>query len=93
MKTGAKAAILIMIVIVVLTVYISYTQLSHIEDLKANEVQNDMIDCIQDHDGVTSTCVQICEGTRSDSRYPFIKELDSHECKSYIIGLIDRFDL
>ncbi|MGB7664433.1 MAG: hypothetical protein WBL67_17000 [Nitrososphaeraceae archaeon] len=93
MKTGGKEAILIMMVIVVLTVYISYTQLGHIEDLKANEVQNDMIDCIQDHDSATSTCVEICEGTRNNNRYPFIEELDSHECRSYVIGLIERFDL
>jgi hypothetical protein len=93
LKTGTKVAILIMSVIVLLTIYISYTQLGHIEDLKANEVQNDMIDCIQNHDSEASTCVEICEGVRNDNRYPFIEELDSHECKAYITGLIDRFDL
>ena len=82
-----------MFVIVVLAVYISYTQLSRIEDLKANEVQNDMIDCIQDHNSATDTCLKVCEGTRADSRYPFIEELDNRNCKSYISKLIDRLNL
>ena len=82
-----------MVVIVVLTVYISYTQLSHIDALKAKELQNDMINCLQNHDSATNICVEICEGTRNDNRYPFIEELDNHECKSYITELINRFEL
>jgi hypothetical protein len=82
-----------MIVIAVLAVYISYTQLGRIEILKASEVQNDMIDCIEDHNSATDLCLQVCEGTYDDSRYPFIGELENHDCESYIRELIDRFDL
>ena len=46
--------------------HISYTQLSRIEGLTANEVKNYVIDCIQDHDNATSVCLEVCEGTSYD---------------------------
>lgn len=84
---------LVMIVIAVLAVYISYTQLSRIEVLKASEVKNNMIDCIEDHNNVTDICFQVCKGTYDDGRYPFIEELDNSDCRSYINELTDRLDL
>jgi hypothetical protein len=81
-----------MIIIAVLAVYISYTQLGRIEVLKASEVENDMIDCIEAHNSTKDICLQICEGTY-DSRYPFIEELENGDCASYISELTSRFDL
>lgn len=84
---------LAMIVLAVLAVYISYSQLSRIEVIKASEVKNDMIDCIEDHDNATDICLQVCEGTYDDSRYPFIEELDNSDCRSYLSELTDRLDV
>ncbi len=89
----SKIAMLIMIVIAVVAVYISYTQLSRIEVLKASEVQNEMIDCIEDHNNSTDICLQVCKGTYDDSGYPFIEELDNCDCGSYISELTDRLNL
>ena len=62
-----------------------------IESARARAIQEDMIDCIDAY-GSGTPCMEICEGTLEDSRYPAIKELDIEDCKPYVDEVIDRFN-
>jgi hypothetical protein len=92
MKTGPKIAVVIMIMVVIIAVSLAYMQLGYIESLTVSNIQEDVINCIE-HYRYASSCAEICEGTRNDTTYLFLKELSVEKCRPYIAELMERFNL
>lgn len=91
MKTRSKIGIFVVIVVAVgMIALFAYTW--QIESARARAIQQDMIDCIVTY-GSGTPCVEICEGTLDDSRYPVIRELDMEDCKPFVDEVIERINL
>lgn len=91
MKTRSKIGIFV-VTLVALGILTLFAYTWQIESTRARAIQGEMIDCIAAYHSGTP-CVEICEGTLGDNRYPAIKELDIEDCKPYVNEVIDRFNL
>lgn len=86
MKTRSKIGIFV-VILVALGILALFAYTWQIESARARAIQEDMIDCIAAY-GSSTPCVEICEGTLEDGRYPAITELDINNCKPYINEVI-----